>query len=77
MYVNFIATDEDAEKLKQAILSKVDGLTDVVSSLGSFWRKGPILEQTLEEYRKVSEWYTCHVIMPGVWKLNFIRLCKM
>lgn len=73
MYVNFVATDKDAEKLKQEVLSKVDGLTDVVSCLGSWWQKGPILDQPLEEYRIVSEWYACHVIMTAVWKLMFTR----
>ena len=70
MYANFVATDKDAEKLKQAVLSKVDGLTDVVSCIGSWWQKGPILDQTLEEYHKVSKWYTYYVIMPAVWNLT-------
>lgn len=48
-----LASDEDAEELKKAVLAKVGMVTDVVYSIGQFWQKGPILDQSLEEYRKV------------------------
>lgn len=48
-----LASDEDAEELKRAVLAKVGMVTDVVYSIGQFWQKGPILDQSLEEYRKV------------------------
>jgi len=49
-----LASDESAEELRKAILAKVGKVTDVVSSIGVWWQKGPILEQSLEEYRKVA-----------------------
>ena len=48
-----LASEENAAELKKAILAKVGTITDVVASIGEFWAKGPILDQTLEEYRKV------------------------
>ena len=48
-----LASEESAAELKKAILAKVGKITDVVTAIGEFWTKGPILDQTLEEYRKV------------------------
>ena len=47
-----LASEESAAELKEAILAKVGTITDVVASIGDLWMKGPILDQTLEEYRK-------------------------
>ena len=48
-----LASEESAADLKKAILAKVGTITDVVASMGEWWEKGPILDQTLEEYRRV------------------------
>ena len=47
-----LASEESAAELKEAILAKVGTITDVVASIGDLWMKGPILDQTLEEFRK-------------------------
>ena len=47
-----LASEESATELKEAILAKVGTITDVVASIGGFRMTGPILDQTLEEYRK-------------------------
>ena len=48
-----LASEESAAELKKAILAKVGTITDVVACIGEWWMKGPILDQTLEEYRRV------------------------
>lgn len=45
-------SEEDARTLRTNVC-KVGEITDVVASIGAWWQKGPILEQSLEEYSKV------------------------
>eukprot|EP00731_Ephydatia_muelleri_P038483 Em0777g3a len=44
----------DAAMLK-ANVCKAGEITDVVSSIGAWWQKGPVLEQSLDEYNKVHQ----------------------
>ncbi|KAL5484430.1 hypothetical protein EMCRGX_G020927 [Ephydatia muelleri] len=46
-------SEEDAAMLK-ANVCKAGEITDVVASIGGWWQKGPVLEQSLDEYNKPS-----------------------
>ena len=37
----------------KANVCKAGEITDVVASIGGWWQKGPVLEQSLDEYNKV------------------------
>ena len=54
---HFIASEENAAKLRDDILAKTGKITDVVSCMGSWqkwWQKGPLLEQPVSDFTKVS-----------------------
>lgn len=53
--LNSVASEESAEELKRSVLAKTGGITDVVACIGGFWLKGPVLDQSLEEFTKVCQ----------------------
>ena len=53
-YFHFTASEENAAKLRDDILAKTGKITDVVSCMGSWWQKGPLLDQPVSELNKVS-----------------------
>eukprot|EP00731_Ephydatia_muelleri_P024590 Em0016g861a len=52
--IGALDSEEDAAMLK-ANVCKAGEITDVVSSIGAWWQKGPVLEQSLDEYNKVHQ----------------------
>ena len=44
----------------KANVCKAGEITDVVASIGAWWQKGPVLEQSLDEYNKVYG-----IVRPG------------
>eukprot|EP00731_Ephydatia_muelleri_P024571 Em0016g842a len=50
--IGALDSEEDAAMLK-ANVCKAGEITDVVASIGGWWQKGPVLEQSLDEYNKV------------------------
>ena len=40
--------------LRDDILAKTGIITDVISCMGTWWQKGPLLNQALSEYNEVS-----------------------
>ena len=46
-------SDQNAADLQKKILAKVGTITDVVATIGAFAFKTPLLQQSLEELRKV------------------------
>lgn len=58
-----VATEENAAKLKENILAKTGCITDVVSCMGAWWQKGPVLDQPLSEFRECCDnILTCHFL---------------
>ena len=56
------ATEQDGADLLKRVLEKVGSYTDVLIAIGTFSMKTPILEQSLDELRKVS---SCDWLSPG------------
>eukprot|EP00731_Ephydatia_muelleri_P024582 Em0016g853a len=52
--IGALDSEEDAAMLK-ANVCKAGEITDVVASIGGWWQKGPVLEQSLDEYNKVHK----------------------
>eukprot|EP00731_Ephydatia_muelleri_P024607 Em0016g878a len=52
--IGALDSEEDAAMLKTNIC-KAGEITDVVASIGGWWQKGPVLEQSLDEYNKVHK----------------------
>ena len=54
---HFTASEENAAKLRDDILARTGKITDVVSCMGSWqkwWQKGPLLDQPVSDFTKVS-----------------------
>ena len=51
----FLATEQDGADLLKRVLEKVGSYTDVVASVGSFSFTTNLLEQSLDDFRKVRE----------------------
>lgn len=47
-------SDEAASALRDSV-NKAGEITDVLASIGGWWQKGPILQQSLEEYNAVQK----------------------
>ena len=52
--LSFSESEENAAKLRDDILAKTNRITDVVSCLGRWWQKGPVLDASFSEFREVQ-----------------------
>jgi NAD(P)-dependent dehydrogenase (short-subunit alcohol dehydrogenase family) len=50
-----LAVDGDAERVREAALARFGRVDHVVASIGSWWQKGPVVEQSPEEFRAVLD----------------------
>ena len=64
------ATEGSAEQLKKDVLAKVGKITDVVASFGGSWVIGPVLDQSLEDFKKV------YVVMALIVLASYPCVCS-